>query len=174
MMGENLPLECPNCGREYRYGMLFCEGCGLCLITDSALEKDTISLGKGEGISTSDLSSQGDRTGGRSGHVLRLRVLSTGRQIQVPAISRVLIGRLDISRSIFPDIDLTLDGGLEGGVSRRHCEIHYCDGQYFIEDVGSTNGTFLNGEALLPHLPHVLKGGDELQLGRVRLQVIVL
>jgi len=42
---------------------------------------------------------------------------------------------------------------------------------YLVEDVGSANGTFLNGQRLTPYLPHVLKDGDELQLGRVKLEV---
>jgi pSer/pThr/pTyr-binding forkhead associated (FHA) protein len=39
--------------------------------------------------------------------------------------------------------------------------------------VGSANGTFLNGQRLTPYLPHVLKDGDELQMGTVKLQVVL-
>ncbi len=35
----------------------------------------------------------------------------------------------------------------------------------------SANGTFLNGQRLTPYLPHPLHDGDELQIGRIRLQV---
>jgi pSer/pThr/pTyr-binding forkhead associated (FHA) protein len=62
---------------------------------------------------------------------------------------------------------------LEGGVSRRHARIHKQKSQYFIEDLGSANGTFLNGQRLTPYLPHPLHDNDELQLGRVRIQVSV-
>ncbi len=74
---------------------------------------------------------------------------------------------------MFPNIDLTPEGGLEGGVSRRHARIHKQKTQYFIEDLGSANGTFLNGQRLTPYLPHPLHDGDELQLGRVRIRVTV-
>jgi pSer/pThr/pTyr-binding forkhead associated (FHA) protein len=104
---------------------------------------------------------------------LRIKVLSTERQIQLPSTIEVHIGRLDAAHGIFPDLDLTPDGGLEGGVSRRHCKIHQRGDTYLIEDVGSANGTFLNGQRLTPYLPHALKNEDELQLGGVELSVII-
>jgi pSer/pThr/pTyr-binding forkhead associated (FHA) protein len=105
--------------------------------------------------------------------VLRIRVLSSDRQIQLPSVETAHIGRLDAAHGIFPDVDLTPDAGLEGGVSRRHCKIYQDEGKYFIEDLGSANGTFLNGERLTPYLPHAVKDRDDLQLGRVRLKVVI-
>jgi pSer/pThr/pTyr-binding forkhead associated (FHA) protein len=67
---------------------------------------------------------------------------------------------------------LTPDGGLDGGVSRRHARIHKQRTQFFIEDLGSANGTFLNGQRLTPYLPHPLRDKDEIQLGRVRMQIL--
>jgi pSer/pThr/pTyr-binding forkhead associated (FHA) protein len=80
---------------------------------------------------------------------------------------------LDAAHGIFPDIDLTPDGGLEGGVSRRHCRIYEDDGEFFVEDLGSANGTFLDGERLTPYLPHALSDGEVLQLGRVELEIAI-
>jgi pSer/pThr/pTyr-binding forkhead associated (FHA) protein len=102
---------------------------------------------------------------------LHVKILPTGRQIQLPPKAEVDVGRLDAAHDILPDVDLTPDGGLEGGVSRRHCKIHQRDSNYLVEDVGSANGTFLNGSRLTPYLPHVLKDGDRLQVGRVKLRV---
>jgi len=99
--------------------------------------------------------------------------VATGREIQLPSTAEVHIGRLDAAHGIFPDLDLSPDGGLEGGVSRHHCKIHQRGSAYLVEDVGSANGTFLDGQRLTPYLPHVLKDGDELQLGRIKLKVII-
>jgi pSer/pThr/pTyr-binding forkhead associated (FHA) protein len=104
---------------------------------------------------------------------LFLKVLATERQIRLPSAAEVHIGRLDAAHGIFPDLDLSPDGGLEGGVSRRHCKVHQRGSTYLVEDVGSANGTFLNGQRLTPYLPHVLKDGDELQLGTVKLQIVL-
>jgi pSer/pThr/pTyr-binding forkhead associated (FHA) protein len=56
-------------------------------------------------------------------------------------------------------------------VSRRHAKIHQKGTRFFIEDVGSANGTFLNGKRLTPYLPHPLQEGDELQLGKLQMAV---
>ena len=57
--------------------------------------------------------------------------------------------------------------------TRRHCKIHQRGSAYMVEDVGSANGTFLNGQRLTPYLPHVLNDGDTLQLGRIELEVMI-
>jgi hypothetical protein len=49
-------------------------------------------------------------------------------------------------------------------VSRRHCEIWREDGAFYIKDLGSTNGTAVNGRSLKPHVPRLLHDGDLVQL----------
>lgn len=48
-------------------------------------------------------------------------------------------------------------------VSRHHARILCQDGEYLVEDIGSSNGTFLNGQRILGPTP--LTEGDELQIG---------
>jgi len=48
-------------------------------------------------------------------------------------------------------------------VSRRHSRLSFQGGKYVIEDLGSTNGTFVNGQRLAG--PVVLKAGDVVSLG---------
>jgi len=102
---------------------------------------------------------------------LTITVVASGRQLPLTGSNEFVLGRLDATRGVFPDVDLTPDGGLEGGVSRRHARIQRQRTQFFIEDLGSANGTFLNGQRLTPYLPHPLHDGDELQIGRIRLQI---
>lgn len=58
-------------------------------------------------------------------------------------------------------VDILIDSP---GISRRHARIFVENNQYTLEDLGSSNGTFLNGERLRGRL--VLKPGDEIRLGR--------
>jgi hypothetical protein len=166
-------IECPSCGRKHRPGTLFCSECGVYLPTGGPLRTEPL---PGEELPVSRanpwVSEQVEETEGPL-VPLRLRVLSTDRQIRLPSTPEVHVGRLDAAHGIFPDLDLTPNGGLESGVSRRHCKIHQRGATYLVEDVGSANGTFLNGQRLTPYLPHVLKDGDELQLGSVKLQVVL-
>jgi pSer/pThr/pTyr-binding forkhead associated (FHA) protein len=57
-------------------------------------------------------------------------------------------------------------------VSRRHCEIIDTDGRLTLRDLGSSNGTFVNGKRVLGQ--QVLKVGDELTVGSVTLRVATL
>src|SRR6516164_1674548 len=50
-------------------------------------------------------------------------------------------------------------------VSRQHAHIYHQDGQYFLQDLGSSNGTFLNGKRLMPHAPSLLTERDTFQIG---------
>ncbi|MGD1993140.1 MAG: FHA domain-containing protein [Anaerolineae bacterium] len=102
---------------------------------------------------------------------LEIEVVGSGRVIRLPAASELFLGREDPTHRIFPDIDLTPDGGLEKGVSRRHAKIFFQGEKCYVEDVGSANGTFLNDRRLTPYLPYPLKAGDEIQVGQLRLRV---
>ncbi|MCS7079157.1 MAG: FHA domain-containing protein [Chloracidobacterium sp.] len=80
------------------------------------------------------------------------------------------IGRWDADGGIFPDIDLDQDDP-EAKVSRRHARIICQDGQYVLEDLGSTNGTFVNrGRRLLPGNRYPLNDGDEIIVGKTFLK----
>ncbi|MFN7930959.1 MAG: FHA domain-containing protein [Blastocatellia bacterium] len=82
----------------------------------------------------------------------------------------MLIGRWDAARGIFPEVDL--DGiDLETKVSRRHARIYQQNRQYFIEDLGSMNGTVINRQLRLQRgQPHLLKDGDEIIVGKTFLK----
>lgn len=80
------------------------------------------------------------------------------------------IGRWDADGGIFPDIDLDTHDP-EAKVSRRHARIVWQSGQFSVEDLGSTNGTFINrGRRLLPGDKQPLKNGDEIIVGKTFLR----
>jgi pSer/pThr/pTyr-binding forkhead associated (FHA) protein len=80
------------------------------------------------------------------------------------------IGRWDADNGIFPDVDLDAHDP-DAKVSRRHARIIHRNNAYMIEDLGSTNGTFVNrGRRLLPGSPQVLSEGDEIIVGKTFLR----
>ncbi|MDM7921154.1 MAG: FHA domain-containing protein [Pyrinomonadaceae bacterium] len=80
------------------------------------------------------------------------------------------IGRWDADNGIFPDVDLDAYDP-DAKVSRRHARIVRGQKSYTIEDLGSTNGTFVNrGRRLLPGSPQVLNEGDEIIVGKTFLR----
>ncbi len=51
-------------------------------------------------------------------------------------------------------------------ISSIHVRFIYRDGQYFLQDQGSTNGTFLNGKGVKKN-PEALKDGDKIHIGQL-------
>jgi pSer/pThr/pTyr-binding forkhead associated (FHA) protein len=92
-------------------------------------------------------------------------VTSTGQEVALPGKAEIIIGRTDVG--VVADVDTTPFGGHPGGVSRRHCKITVQGSQYFIEDLNSTNGTFVDGTQLTPNTPTPLQNGDQIVLGKV-------
>ncbi len=94
---------------------------------------------------------------------------STGKQFMLSDVE-AHIGRWDADGGVFPDVDLDTDDP-EAKVSRRHARITVTKGQYFLEDLGSTNGTFINrGKRLIPGERQALCDGDEIIVGKTFLR----
>ncbi len=95
-----------------------------------------------------------------------------GKEFPIVGIES-MIGRWDADGGIFPDVDLDQDDP-EAKVSRRHARIQFLNNQYLLEDLGSTNGTFINrGPRLLPGIKQPLNNGDEIIVGKTFLKFIL-
>jgi pSer/pThr/pTyr-binding forkhead associated (FHA) protein len=68
----------------------------------------------------------------------------------------VMIGRS-------PEADVPLDGDC---VSRQHCEIDHMNGKPLVRDLGSKNGTFINGEVVRQA---IVGPDDRITIGRINL-----
>lgn len=83
---------------------------------------------------------------------------NVGKVIELPE-SEILIGRIEPADIIVNHAE----------VSRRHAQIHFRDGKYFIKDLGSKNGIWVNGQKISAEKS--LTDGDEIELGQgVRLK----
>lgn len=103
--------------------------------------------------------------------VIEFRVVGTAFTIQAQVHEAMIIGRSDPQRGIFPTVDLEPYGARTNGVSRQHAVITVNDSRIKIRDLGSVNGTRLNGYSLVAHQDYRLRHGDDLEIGQVKLQV---
>ena len=71
------------------------------------------------------------------------------------------------------DVDLTPFGAALKGVSRKHAKLTRDHVLVHVTDLGSTNGTLVNGQPILPYARRTLRNGDELQLGQLKMKVIL-
>ncbi|MBN1139970.1 MAG: FHA domain-containing protein [Anaerolineae bacterium] len=156
-------IKCPFCNAVYPENTLFCQECGSYLA--GANEQGTDPL---VGQTVAEV----ERTAGDGAGFMALTLaFDSGGRVELPLSKEIVLGRLDASRAVFPDIDLTNEQGMEMGVSRRHARIVRRGGQVFLEDLNSLNGTFLNATRLAPELPYPVKDGDQVQLGKLILTI---
>ncbi|GAB4554392.1 MAG: hypothetical protein OHK0023_24460 [Anaerolineae bacterium] len=92
-----------------------------------------------------------------------------GKSLHIDVAERAMIGRPDASEDHAPDVDLAPFGARDRGVSRRHAEIVVLNHQLHLCDLGSTNGTWLNGQLLYPRQYYKLQDGDLIQCGSLQM-----
>ena len=182
-------ITCPKCGRVNRPGILVCENCATLLVSDEQPDRP-VSTKRFEGdkvsdegeqtyrapTETSELFSVAMSTAGSSNFtdnmVLRLEIDTVETPILLHPKAETEIGRRDAATGTSPDIDLSSYAGYRLGVSRKHAIIRLKNHQLEIYDLGSSNGTAVNGQRLTPHQPHVLHDGDEILLGKMVMRVL--
>ncbi|MFN2245300.1 MAG: zinc-ribbon domain-containing protein [Anaerolineae bacterium] len=148
------PPTCPACGTEVEAGDAFCSTCGYALQALPAPVKPA------EAPAAPPVAAP-------VAAGPRLVIVDSGAEIPLPAEAEILVGREDPVSGIYPQVDLTPHGGEEGGVSRQHARIIVEGGSYFVEDLDSTNFTFVNKQKLAPKTRQPVADGDEIRFGRI-------
>jgi len=103
--------------------------------------------------------------------VIELRIVGTPTVLQVKVTESMMIGRGDTDSPKRPEVDLAPYNGYEQGVSRTHAVISARNSRVSVRDLGSSNGTFLNGARLEAGQEYRLKHGDSITFGRLELQL---
>ncbi len=167
-------VTCPVCRTAYVPNTLFCTECGLYLLKSEDLATDPLEAVQVKWTGETNDAPHPGRSMLETGPLtVRLRI-SQGdqeRELEVPLTKAIRLGRMDPLQDIYPEVDLTEDLALDHGVSREHASIFRRNEIVVVEDLGSTNGTLLNGDRLAPFLPQILKDGDQLQLGKLLIEV---
>jgi len=166
----NYSSICPNCRQKNLNGVMFCQNCGEQLVgvsdetgKESELEQATESFHR----ATPDT----DRFTRESTLLLHIRNQAEPVMVEL-GDAQMTVGRLDNANKRSVDIDLTQYGALKTGVSRVHALFYRGeDDTLYVEDVGSANGTFLNGHQLSVNDPTPVNNGDEVMLGKLRMHV---
>lgn len=94
--------------------------------------------------------------------------------VDVQETGTVLLGRVKNVEVGISCLDLSEFEAVEAGVSRKHARFDLKDYSLYIMDLDSTNGTYLNGLRILPNQPRIVRDGDEIRLGRMRLQILFI
>jgi pSer/pThr/pTyr-binding forkhead associated (FHA) protein len=118
--------------------------------------------------------------GDASGEVINTKIQTQSATL-LHAQSNTLISLAEDQTSIHigkpndrvpPDINVSVFSSAEV-VSRVHAAIHIEGGHFFVEDVGSANGTYLNNMPLTPSTRYRLRVGDRITLGKGELMTFI-
>ena len=166
-------ILCDSCKHENMDGTVFCAECGSQLIGKDMTTRN---------IATQDL----DQIGGiaveqnekfqpfeDSDAWGSLHLLDTGHVISLTAKNEFTLGRISEGQPIMPDIDLSAYQAYAAGVSRLHAVIKRGVHHMVFMDLGSANGSFINGKRLSPNEEQMLSHGDVVALGKMKIQILL-
>lgn len=106
------------------------------------------------------------------GHVVvKLDIENVPEPLVLRIEKEAVIGRRDPNTNTGPVVDLATQGAYQMGVSRRHAVLRIQNKRLELTDLGSRNGTFVNGRRLTPHQSIHVVDGDEIQFGKISLKL---
>ncbi len=146
-------ITCPNCRRDNLEGALFCQFCNKPLIDITTQETESPSSLRPVEYDPNA--------------ALVLHVRGATEPLPIPSVTRAVLGRYDNTSETNPDVDLMPFGAMKKGVSRLHAAIERGEDVLTVIDLGSANGTYINGRRLVENQPRILRDGDEIRLGRL-------
>jgi hypothetical protein len=161
--------QCPVCGANVLPDQAFCAGCGAALGPADAVEPAVEAAPVAPDAAVEPAPVVAPPAAPSPGSGTYVEVADSGAQIPLVDQPLLSVGRLDEISGIYPDIDLTPHGGDDAGVSRRHAQLLQEDDTWYVIDLDSTNGTFLNGVELTPKTRALLSDGDQITMGELQL-----
>jgi hypothetical protein len=157
--------DCPGCGVSNVADALFCEACGYDFTTGTMPRPLDPPAGVAAPVPAPVAPVAANPSPDLAGWVAEVWVdpdwyadqestdplPSPGLPLVVPLTNTsILVGRVSRSRNINPDIDLASDSG----ISRRHAQLTTDGSRWWVEDLGSSNGTYVGtATGVLPTVP---------------------
>lgn len=167
-------IVCSNCKHTNMSGAMFCAECGAQLSVADALTTQTIATGqvrqtrgKRVPVSSVPLPSVALNDWGT------LHLVDTGQMLPLTERNEFTLGRISEGQPIMPDIDFSPYQAYASGVSRLHAVIKRDLNRVLLMDLGSANGTYVNGKRLPPNAEQILNNGDVIALGKLKMQVLL-
>lgn len=157
---------CPFCEHNNRPGVLICEKCGRSKSIFGNLPTRVI---------PDETNPSKPRWQGSEHFTKDMFVVMHVEDVREPLILQLdqptVLGRVNTVAGQIPDVDLTGYDAFVKGVSSRHLSLERGAHHLLLTDLGSTNGTFINGKRLPANQPTAVRDGAEVRLGRLILHL---
>jgi pSer/pThr/pTyr-binding forkhead associated (FHA) protein len=170
-------IICPNCQHKELPGALFCSECGAQLVTIDVLNTRSIKKTPSDLLNSPIQIPQvgeNSKLGKISEPSISLHIVDSGQVIHLHERKEFTLGRTVEGQPILPDVDLTPFDAFTLGVSRLHAALRVVNQDVVVTDLGSSNGTRVNGQKIVPHVDYPINHGDIIALGKLKIQVIII
>ena len=149
-------IFCAKCGTQNYLGRFYCSECGARLSQEAG--DDTRTLRREDVLAAFER---------RAPAAAQVTLLFNAQRLPLSGPATVSLGRADTTQAVRPDVDLNPFGAFDLGVSRLHASLELAPGAVTVTDLGSANGTYLNGQRLIPYQPYLLRHNDRLAFARL-------
>lgn len=169
-------ILCPNCQNHEVNGALFCSECGSQLVYSEALSTQSIYRPQSDTLAPAP--AQNERpvapipANPPTGAFLTLHVVDSGSILPLAGRTEYTLGRVAEGQPILPDVDLSAYEAYSQGVSRLHAALKVANQRVTVVDLGSSNGTRVNGQKISPNFDYPINHGDIIALGKLKIQVL--
>jgi hypothetical protein len=173
-------ILCPACQHYEFSGTLFCSECGAQLTVAEPLSTHSIYRSQSDGLNSTEPRMANNVTdknqpfpsSGSPRASVVLRVVEGDHSLPLAGRSEYTLGRVAEGQPILPDVDLSPFDAYALGVSRLHAALKMVNQRIFVVDLGSSNGTRVNGQKIVSNVDYPINHGDTLTLGKLKLEVL--
>jgi hypothetical protein len=177
-------ILCPNCQHHEIAGALFCSECGAQLVFTERLSTQSFQRTQSDTLSAPIQNDSVNNavsppnpvfaaSSNNSDSLVSLHLVDNGQIIPLAGRSEFTLGRVAEGQPILPDVDLSAYEAYAQGVSRLHAALKIVSQRVVIMDLGSSNGTRVNGQKIMPNVDYPVNHGDMLALGKLKIQVLI-
>ncbi|GAP14610.1 protein containg FOG: FHA domain [Longilinea arvoryzae] len=171
-------ILCPNCHVQNLPGALFCSECGTQLVFTDVLKTHAFKRNPSDALDPNILQAEpGTEEAPQAMEIydasLSLHLVECGQVLHLAGRNEFTFGRVTEGQPILPDVDLSPYEAYSQGVSRLHASIKIVGQRVTVMDLGSSNGTRVNGQKIIPHVDYPLSHGDIVSLGKLKFQILI-
>jgi pSer/pThr/pTyr-binding forkhead associated (FHA) protein len=169
-------ILCPNCQHKELPGALFCSECGTQLVSLDLLNTKSIQKTPSDSLPTPTQIPEIPIDRSRSimsEPSISLHIVESAQLLHLAGKKEFILGRVIEGQPVLPDVDLSPFDAFTLGVSRLHAVLRIINDEVVVTDLGSSNGTRLNGQKVVPHVDYPLSHGDMILLGKLKIQILI-